>query len=115
MGLAVLSGSFFLLRGMLVFTTGRPLKAAWLRVLPHVIDTLLLISALTLVVWSQQYPFVRPWLTAKVCALVVYILLGVVALRGKSPSVRFAGFVGAVLSFLYILAVAHTHRAWLFQ
>jgi uncharacterized membrane protein SirB2 len=54
-------------------------------------------------------PFVFPWLTAKVLALVVYILLGSVALkRGKSLAIRATAYVAALLVFGYIVAVALT-------
>ena len=71
---AVLSGSFFLLRGLWMLTGSPLLLRRWVRVLPHVVDTLLLATALVLVFWSGQYPFVQPWLTAKVLALVAYIV-----------------------------------------
>ena len=61
------------------------LQQRWVKIVPHVVDTLLLVSALTLVFWSDQYPFEQPWLTAKVLALIVYIALGTIALkRGKN-------------------------------
>lgn len=65
------------------------LQQCWVRILPHLIDTVLLASALTLVFWSGQYPFQQSLLTAKLLALLVYIALGTVALkRGKTPVVR---------------------------
>src|SRR3954469_25391588 len=68
-----LSGSSFLLRGVWMLRESIMLQQRWVKVLPHVIDTLLLASALVLVFQSGQYPFVQPWLTAKVLALIVYI------------------------------------------
>ena len=61
------------------------LQQRWVKIVPHVVDTLLLVSALTLVFGSDQYPFEQPLLTAKVLALIVYIALGTIALkRGKN-------------------------------
>lgn len=108
----VLSGSFFLLRGLWMLRESDLLQRRWVRVLPHIIDTLLLGSALVMVFWSRQYPFVQPWLTAKVLALLVYIGLGSVALkRGRTRAVRRWAFAAALATFAYIVAVALTRHA----
>ncbi|BBB63994.1 siroheme synthase [Undibacterium sp. KW1] len=102
-----LSGSLFLLRGIWKMRDSAMLDKRWVKVLPHVIDTLLLASALTLAVLSGQYPFQQNWLTAKLFALILYIVLGTVALkRGKTPAIRTAAFIAAVLVFAYIISVA---------
>lgn len=111
---AVLSGSFFLLRGLWMLTGSPMLQRRWVKVLPHVVDTLLLATALVLVFWSGQYPFVQPWLTAKVLALLAYIVLGTVALkRGKTQGVRAFALVAALATLAYIVAVALTRQAGL--
>ncbi|MDD5324031.1 MAG: SirB2 family protein [Polaromonas sp.] len=108
----VLSGSFFLLRGLWMLRESDLLRRRWVKVLPHIIDTLLLGSALIMVFWSRQYPFVQPWLTAKVLALLVYIVLGSVALkRGRTRAVRRWAFAAALATFAYIVAVALTRHA----
>jgi uncharacterized membrane protein SirB2 len=87
------------------------LQRRWVRIVPHIIDTLLLASALTLAVWSAQYPFEQNWLTAKLIALFAYIGLGTVALkRGKSKAVRIAAFIAALAVFVYIVMVAVTRQ-----
>nr|WP_162044830.1 SirB2 family protein [Undibacterium sp. YM2] len=102
-----LSGSLFLLRGIWKMRDSAMLDKRWVKVLPHVIDTLLLASALTLAVLSGQYPFQQNWLTAKLFALILYIVLGTVALkRGKTPAIRTAAFIAAILVFAYIISVA---------
>lgn len=104
---AVLSISFFLLRGMLMLRQSPALQQRWLRITPHIVDTALLASAVAMVVWSQQYPFVQNWLTAKVIALIVYIGLGTIALkRGKTRAKRLRAFLAALAVFAYIIAVA---------
>ena len=109
---AALSGSFFLLRGVWMLLDSPLLQRRWVKVVPHVVDTLLLTSALGLVFWSGQYPFVQAWLTAKVLALVVYIVLGTVALkRGKTRGVRAFALLAALATFAYIVAVALTRDA----
>ena len=109
---AVLSGSFFLLRGVWMLLDSPVLQRRWVKVVPHVVDTLLLTSALVLVFWSGQYPFVLNWLTAKVLALVAYIVLGTIALkRGKTRGVRTLALLAALATFAYIVAVALTRQA----
>jgi uncharacterized membrane protein SirB2 len=77
--------------------------------LPHVVDTLLLASALGLAFWSHQLPGRMPWLTAKVTALLAYIVLGTIALkRGRTPAVRAGAFAAALAAFGYIVGVALT-------
>lgn len=106
----VLSVSLFVARGTLEL-----LKQPWrqwrlLKMAPHVIDTVLLTSALWLAWRIGQYPFVNGWLTAKVLALLAYILLGMRALGKKTPQhQRLPYFVAALLSVAYIVGVALTH------
>lgn len=110
-----LSGLFFLLRGFWMFAGSGMLQQRWVRIVPHIVDTLLLLTALIMVFKSAQYPFVQNWLTAKVLALVVYIVLGTIALkRGRTQSVRIGAFMAAVMTFAYILAVAVTRQAFPF-
>jgi len=102
-----LSLILFLLRGGLALFSPETLKKRWLKILPHVIDTALLASALTLAYFIQQYPFVHGWLTAKVVGLVVYIGLGTIAIkRGKTKAVKATALLGALVAFAYIAAVA---------
>ncbi len=109
---AALSGGFFLLRGLWMLLDSPLLQRRWVKVVPHVVDTLLLTSALVLVFWSGQYPFVQAWLTAKVLALVAYIVLGTIALkRGRTRGVRTFALLAALAVFAYIVAVALTRNA----
>lgn len=111
MTFAALSGMLFLLRGVLMLQDSALLQQRWAKLVPHVIDTVLLASALVMVFWSAQYPFVEGWLTAKVLALIAYILLGTIALkRGKTKQVRLAAFLAALAVFAYIVKVALTRQ-----
>ncbi|MGE5490708.1 MAG: SirB2 family protein [Actinomycetota bacterium] len=110
-----LSGLGFCLRGFWMLTGSPLLRARLTRILPHVIDTVLLGSALTLVFMSGQYPFVQPWLTAKVLGLLAYIVFGTLALkRGRTPEMRLGFFVLALLTFAYIVGVALTRNPLLY-
>jgi uncharacterized membrane protein SirB2 len=107
MGCAAISICGFFARGVLGLRGSPLLAARWLRIAPHVVDTVLLASALWLAWQSAQYPFVQGWLTAKVLALVAYIVLGSLALRpGRSRRLRASAFGLALGTFAYIVWVA---------
>lgn len=107
MSCAAISISFFILRFIWLLRGSRLLQQPWVRILPHVVDTVLLASALTMVFWSGQIPFQQAWLGAKVLALLAYIVLGSIALkRGKTAQGRALAFGAALLVFGYIVAVA---------
>lgn len=107
----VLSGLGFCLRGWWMLRES-PLRQHRLTgVLPHVVDTMLLGSALTMAWLSGQYPFVNGWLTAKLCGLIAYILLGAMALkRGRTKAIRTRFFGLALLAYAYIVSVALTRN-----
>jgi uncharacterized membrane protein SirB2 len=109
MGFAAISICGFFARGVLGLRGSPLLAERWVRVAPHVADTVLLASALWLAWRSAQLPFVQGWLTAKVLALVAYIVLGSLALRpGRSRRAQATAFVLALGTFAYIVAVALT-------
>ena len=106
-GAVIVSFSLFFLRGLWMMAAPEKLAARWVRVVPHVIDTVLLVSAIALAAMTAQYPFVQPWLTAKVLALLVYILLGTVAIRpGRARRMRIVAWILALAVFGYMVAVA---------
>ena len=110
-GSVIASYTLFFVRGVWMMRVPAMLERRWVKTVPHVIDTVLLVSAIALAVTIKQYPFAAPWLTAKVLALVVYIVLGTIALkRGKTMRVRMLTWIAAQLVFLYIVAVAITHN-----
>ncbi len=107
----VLSGLGFCLRGWWMLHDSSRLGQRLARVAPHVIDSLLLGSAITLAVLSGQYPFAQAWLTAKLFALLAYIFLGMMALkRGRTKAIRVRFFILALLSYTYIVSVALTRN-----
>lgn len=107
----ILSFALFALRGLWMLVDSPQLQRRWVRIVPHLIDTALLASAIGLTLILQQYPFVNDWLTAKVLALIAYILLGGIALRrGSTRAIRAAAWVAALATFGYIVSVALTRR-----
>ncbi|OGI39443.1 MAG: regulator SirB [Candidatus Muproteobacteria bacterium RBG_16_64_10] len=108
---AVLSVSGYFLRGLWMMQDSPRLQARWVRVVPHIIDTLLLVSAIALTIRLQQYPFVHDWLTAKVLALLAYIVLGAIGLKyGRTRKIRVIAWAAALLTFAYLVAVALTRQ-----
>lgn len=107
-----LSIALFAVRGGLMLARSDLLQRWWLRYPPHMIDTVLLTSALMLTTIIQQYPFVNGWLTAKVLGLVAYVVLGSIALRrGRTYRVRACALAGALASAAYIVSTA-LHHDW---
>ena len=104
---AAVSYALFFLRGIWMINGSPRLSERWARIVPHVNDTLLLAAAIWMTMLIHQYPGTHAWLTAKLAALLVYIGLGMVALRhGKTRRTRIAAWVAAQAVFLYIIAVA---------
>jgi uncharacterized membrane protein SirB2 len=107
----LLSGSLFALRGLLTLKGISFANHRGLARLSYVIDTTLLAAAIMLTIIIHQYPFIQPWLTVKVLLLVVYIALGVFALRRGKTRLSKAGFFAAALCvYAFIISVAVTHN-----
>lgn len=108
----VLSYILFFVRGVWMMRESRLLTQRWVKTVPHVVDTILLVSAIAMAVMIQQYPFVNSWLTAKVLGLVVYIGLGTLALkRGRTKRARVTAWIAAQAVYFYVVAVALTRNA----
>jgi uncharacterized membrane protein SirB2 len=102
-----LSIAGFLLRGMGVAGNGRWLKSRLARILPHINDTVLLVSALVLVWISGVTPMNSSWLLAKIIGLLAYIGLGTIAIRpGRPKKTRMLAWLLSLVVFWYIVSVA---------
>lgn len=105
------SGTLFAIRGLAMNVGAGWAMAAPLRYLSYTIDTVLLTAALMLATILHQYPFVHGWLTVKVCLLVVYIVLGSLALkRARSARMRWVSYGAALMVFAFIISVARAHQ-----
>ncbi len=101
----------FMLRGTWALYYPDKLNNRWIKVIPHIIDSVLLLSGLTLAFLLKQYPFVDHWLTAKVLALCLYIGLGSYVIKGAaSVNKRLCAFILALGTFAYIVTVALNHH-----
>lgn len=102
-----LSVTGFFARGLGALTGAAWVRGRAARTVPHAVDTVLLLSALGLVWTASLDPLHVPWLAAKIAGLLVYIGLGVVALRPAFPrALRAAAWVGALATAGYIVSVA---------
>jgi len=105
------SGLGFCLRGWWMLRESPLRQHRLTRVLPHIVDSTLLGSALAMAWMSGQYPFVHGWLTAKFFGLLAYISFGMVALkRGRTKAIRARYFGLAVLAYVFIVSVALTRN-----
>ncbi len=111
--LAYLTVLGFVVRGIWSFIDSPMRQEKWVKIAPHVIDTLLLTLGVLLVIDLGLAPF-SGWLTAKLLGLLAYIGFGVLAMRAQSRSLKIFGFSAALLCVGYIFAVAFTRSAWPF-
>jgi len=108
---AILSITGYVIRGVWMMRESPWLRKKWVRIVPHIIDTLLLGAGIWLAILIRQYPFVQGWLTAKVLALIAYIVVGAVGLKyGKTRKIRIAAWLTAIAIFGYIVLVALTRQ-----
>jgi len=101
----------FFSRGILMLMKNERYKHRIFRYLPPTVDTLLLLSGLTLMYITAQYPSSHPWITTKLTALVFYILFGTIALnRVNNYKLQVLGFIMAMATILFMYSVARTHH-----
>jgi uncharacterized membrane protein SirB2 len=112
--LVAISLSLLLLRFGLSLKDSPLLQRKFLKIAPHVVDTLLLLSAVGLMLTISQYPFVTPWLTEKLFGVLAYIALGVMALKGRTLLLRSFGLAGALGWLVLVVKVAITKQPVLF-
>lgn len=115
--MAILSGSVFMLRGLFALTGARWPHAAPVRYLSYAIDTTLLTAALMLFTILPGAVFANGWLAVKVVLVVVYVILGVLAMRrGRTHGIRRGCYVAALLVFAIIYGIARMHHplGWLY-
>lgn len=111
---ALISISGFVGRGILMIKGSPLLTARWVKVLPHINDTILLVAAIVLASQWGWSALQMPWILAKIIALLVYISLGMLALKpGRSLSVRTTAWLAAIVTFAYIVTVAVTKNPFL--
>jgi len=110
---AVISIVFFIVRAWWSVSGSTLLQGRFVRIAPHVVDTVLLVCGLFL---AATIGFHQPWIAAKIIGLILYIIVGTIAIkRGKTPASRGVAAIVAVVIFIYIVGVAITKQplSWL--
>lgn len=106
----------FSLRSVWMMQGSAALQQRWVKITPHVVDTVLLTSAIALAIMIHQNPIHNSWLSAKVVGLLLYIGFGMIALRfGKTRKARISAWIAAQIVFFYIVLVALTKNPLLFS
>ncbi|GAA0469194.1 MULTISPECIES: SirB2 family protein [Tatumella] len=86
------------------------MQRRWVKITPHINDTLLLLTGIMLVLITRYYPFTADgsWLTEKLMAVILYIGFGFVAFgrRNFSPFIRGIAFCAALLMLVIIVFLA---------
>jgi uncharacterized membrane protein SirB2 len=101
----------FLSRGFWIYLLKKQLSAKWIRVLPHVNDSVLLGTGIALAIQTQQYPLQQDWLTVKIVCLLIYILLGMLAMKWyQATSTGMASWLTAIIIYLFMISVAVTRQ-----
>ena len=110
-GSVILSGSLFFVRGLMRLRGLALANHRSLRLLSYGIDTVLLGAAILLTFIIRQYPLANAWLTVKLVLLLVYIVLGSLALkRARSNRARMLAFIAALATYGSIVSVAVTQN-----
>ncbi|HAO87659.1 MAG TPA: hypothetical protein DCR45_10850 [Gammaproteobacteria bacterium] len=110
---AVISFLGFSLRGYWMVMESALLQTKAAKILPHLNDTLLLGTAIALVVMTRQYPIVVGWVTLKILMLILYIVFGTFALkRGRNKALRIKLLMASVVVVPGIFLVAMTKPGW---
>lgn len=113
-GVVTISG--FVLRGYWMMTQSDKLQLKVIRIVPHIVDTLFLLSGIALVSMLHINVFSESWLLAKFAGLIAYIVLGTFAIkRGATLQIRIITFIAALAVFAYIVgvALAKSPASWL--
>ena len=107
MSAAALSIVLFIIRASWSVTGNALLHTRVIRILPHVIDTVLLVCGVILAAMIGPN---QPWILTKIVLLIVYIGVGTIAIkRGRTPRTRATAALIAVAVFAYIVGVAINH------
>lgn len=115
MTLAVLSISLFTLRFIWTLSNSSKLQAKWIKITPHIIDTLLLIIGVVMVVQYSINPIEQLWLGEKLLAVFAYIFTGYFTLKlARNKPMQIIGYLGAMGWVMLIVRLAMTREPLFF-
>jgi len=115
MTLAMVSIALFSLRFMWTLMSSKQLQKKWVKVVPHIIDTFLLLLGIGMAVQLSLNPIENLWLAEKIIAIFAYIFTGLYALKfARNKSMQIMGYLGAVGWFMLIVRIAMTKETVFF-
>lgn len=110
-----LTFSGFIVRGVLLLRGSSLMGTAWVKKAPHMIDTILLLSGITLAWITGMNPLEQPWLATKLIALFVYIGFGMLVFRfAKTSGMQLVAWLAAITVFCFMVSVATTKNPIIF-
>lgn len=109
----LLSISSFVGRVFLAEKQPEMLEQKWIKIGPHIVNSILLITGFTLVFQGSWLSGEYGWIIAKLIALLGYVGLGIIAIKSQDD-LRWKAFAGAIACFVYIAVVAVTKNAFIF-
>ena len=104
---AIISFSGFLLRSFLMFIDSPVLKSTWAQLIPHLVDTVFVLSGFSMAFMLNFAVFGQPWLVVKILLLMIYLLfVGIALSRGTTKRMRTVAFFLAIATFTFIVGIA---------
>lgn len=104
--LVAISVIFLIVRVIAASAKAQWLQKKWAKIAPHVIDSFLLLSAITLMFMIKQYPIVDHWLSVKIIGLFGYIIFGARALKGEKSVISRFSFLLLALGCIAFMGIA---------
>ena len=115
MTLAVLSISLFTLRFVWLLANSVQLQKKWVKISPHIIDTLLLTIGVVMAVQYSINPVEQLWLGEKLLAIIAYIFTGYYTLKvARNKPMQIIGYLGAMGWVMLIVRLAMTREPLFF-
>ena len=113
--LAAISVAMFTFRFALLLTNPDKLKQKWLKITPHIIDTILLTLGIIMMVQYALYPGTYDWMAEKLLAVVAYIFTGFYTLKfARNRTMQIVGYLGAMGWVILVARLATTKQTFLF-
>ena len=105
------SFALFFVRGLWVMRSYPPPQEAWVRHLPHLVDAVLVASALMVLGGKLTHGWPGDWFSTKLVCIAAYAILAFVVLKfSRSLGLRILAWVGAMAIFLFVTTVAVLHH-----
>ena len=102
----------FLLRGFWMLNGSAMLQKKIVKITPHIVNTLMLLTGIAIAVYLKLSPGDNPWLMAKIIGIVLFIALGVAIVKVTNRKAKAALWLLALLVFIDIAMIAISKSPW---